>query len=365
MKKYLSLLLAALLLVLSLPVAVAEGADTITVTDDLGISVTVPADIQRVAVCNIYPLPSVLAVFFGSADKMVGMAEASMTAAQNSLLGKLYPEILNARTDFITASDVNVEELLMLDPDVVFYSASEPAIGEKLTGAGFAAVAISVNKWDYDCIETLDHWIALLDQMFPDNSRAKTVEEYSDEIYDLVQSRVSSIPEEERARVFFLFKYTDSTIVTSGDNFFGDWWAESIGAVNVAKELTGDNAQVVNLEQVYAWNPDVIYLTNFTSAQPADLYGNTVGAYDWSGISAVENQRVYKMPLGMYRSYTPGLDTPVTLLWLAKTTYPDLFTDIDVTEYVRDYYETVFGVSLTDEQAESIFAPASDAGTGF
>jgi len=365
MKKLLSLLLAALLLALSLPAAIAEGADTVTVIDDLGIAVAVPADIQRIAVCNIYPLPSVLAVFFGSADKIVGMAEASMTAAQNSLLSTLYPEILNARTDFVTASDVNVEELLMLDPDVVFYLASEPAVGEKLANAGFAAVAVSVNDWDYDCIETLDHWIALLDQMFPDNHRAETVRAYSDEIYDLVKTRVASIPEADRARVFFLFRYTDSTIVTSGDNFFGDWWAESIGAVNVAKELTGDNAQVVNLEQVYDWNPDVIFLTNFTSAQPDDLYGNAVGAYDWSGIAAVENQRVYKMPLGMYRSYTPGVDTPVTLLWLAKTTYPDLFSDIDVTAYVKDYYETVFGIELTDEQAESIFAPASDAGTGF
>ncbi len=365
MKKIISLLLAIALFALAVPVSLAEGVDTITVVDHLGNTVVVPANIERIIVCNIYPLPSVLSVFFGSADKIVGMAEASMTAAQNSLLSKLYPEILNAKTDFLSGSDVNVEELLMLDPDVVFYSASEPEIGEKLTNAGFAAVAISVNKWDYDCIETLNNWIALLDQMFPGDERAAIVESYSDEIYEMVQSRVAHLTDEERARAFFLFKYTDSTIVTSGDNFFGDWWAQAIGAVNVAKELPGDNAQVVNLEQVYTWNPDLIFITNFTAAQPDDLYTNAIGTYDWSGISAVENRRVYKMPLGMYRSYTPGVDTPVTLLWLAKTAYPDLFSDIDVTQYAQDYYQTVFGVTLTGEEAESIFAPVSDAGTGF
>ena len=109
----------------------------------------------------------------------------------------------------------------------------------------------------------------------------------------------------------------------------------------------------------------MILITNFTSAQPQDLYDNTVGSYDWSGVSAVKNQQVYKMPLGMYRSYTPGVDTPVTLLWLAKTVYPDLFTDIDIVEKTKDYYKTVFGVELTEEQAASIFAPASDAAAGF
>ena len=57
-----------------------------------------------------------------------------------------------------------------------------------------------------------------------------------------------------------------------------------------------------------------------------------------------------------------GIDTPVTLFWLAKTVYPELFEDIDVTEKTVEYYETVFGVKLTEEQAASIFAPPADAG---
>ena len=102
---------------------------------------------------------------------------------------------------------------------------------------------------------------------------------------------------------------------------------------------------------------------NFNTFQPDDLYNNTVGTYDWSGIQAVQDKSVYKMPLGMYRSYTPGIDTPITLLWMAKTTYPTLFEDIDVTQRAIDYYETVFGVTLTSEQVETIFAPISAAGT--
>jgi iron complex transport system substrate-binding protein len=339
--------------------------DMITITDQGGNVVKVPGHINRIVVCDILPLPSVLAVFFDSAKKIVGMAQPSMTAAKNSLLSKLYPEILNAKTGFINGSDVNVEELTALKPDVVFYSASSKELGDKLRKAGFNAVAISVNKWNYNAIETLNNWIALLSQIFPDNDKSKIVKDYSDKTYELVQKRVAKLPENEKTKLFFLFKYSENSISTSGNQFFGEWWAEAIGAVNIGKEINKDNAVQVNMEQIYKWNPDKILITNFTTAQPEDLYNNSTGSYNWSGIKAVENKQVYKMPLGMYRSYTPGVDTPITLLWMAKTVYPDLFKDINITDEVKKYYKTVFGINLTDQQANSIFTPVSDAGVGF
>ncbi len=376
MKKILCLMLAALLALSLIACANNSGtpgdttpggddsadATTITVVDHGGNSVTVPRDIRRVVVCDIFPLPSVLTVFFDSADKLVGIAPTSMAAAKNGLLSQLYPEILNAKTDFMTGSTVNLEELAKLEPDVVFYGADNASQGEELRRAGFAAVGISANNWGYDAIETLNQWIALLSQMFPDNDRTALVKTESEQIYSLVKERTGNLAEDKRARVFFLFQYNDSSILTSGKQFFGQWWADAIGAVNVAEELEKDNSVAVNLEQIYVWNPEVVFITNFTSAQPDDLYNNTIGTYDWSGIDAVVNKSVYKMPLGMYRSYTPGVDTPITLLWLAKTVYPELFADIDVTAKAIDYYKNVFGIELTTAQVEAIFAPVSAAG---
>ena len=349
--------------------AAADAAETedgtITIVDHNDNTVVLPADIQRIAVCDILPLPSVLAIFFNSADKIVGMTDTSMSAAANSLLGELYPEILNAQTDYIKGTEVNVESLSALDPDVVFYSASSPQLGEQLTNAGFNAVAVSASKWDYDAIETLNQWISLLGQMFPEDDKSDLVAARSQEVYDMVQERVKDIPDEERERLFFLFKYSDAAIITSGAHFFGQWWADAVGAVNVGQDLEVDNAVETSLEQVYAWDPSLMLITNFTSAQPEDIYNNTVGVFDWSGVKAVQDKKVYKMPLGMYRSYTCGVDTPMTLLWLAQTVYPDLFSDIDLTEEVKAYYLDVFGVELTDEQADSIFTPPSSAAAGF
>ena len=335
--------------------------DTLTVTDHDGNTVRVPANVQRIVVCDIYPLPSVLTVFFDSAEKIVGMAEPSMIAAKNGLLSQMYPEILQAETGFINGTEVNTEELLKLKPDVVFYSAGSDQIGEQLRNAGLAAVAVSASKWDYDAIETLNHWIELLSQIFPENDRSQVVADYSQQVYDRVQAKVADLPEDQRQKVFFLFQYNDSMITTSGAHFFGQWWANAIGAKNVGEEMATDNSTQVTIEQVYKWNPQWVLITNFNAAQPDDLYNNTIGNYDWSAVEAVQAKQVAKMPLGMYRSYTCGVDTPVTLLGLAKTVYPELFADVDILQETKDYYQQVFGVTLTDDQASQIFAPPAEA----
>jgi iron complex transport system substrate-binding protein len=336
--------------------------DTITVTDHSGNEVVLPQEINRVVVTSIYPMPAALSMFLGSAEKLVGIHPVSMAAAQNSVLSKVFPEILNASTGFVQGSDINMEELMKLDPDVVIYSAGNKAEEELYKNTGIPAVGISATNWDYDVIKTYDEWINILGQMFPDHDKSQVVSDYSREIYDFVQERVKDIPEEERTRALFLFTYDETAIMTSGKHFFGQYWADASGAVNVAGVLDTEQSVEINMEQIYEWDPDVIYITNFTPAQPEDLYTNNIGGDDWSQVKAVKDERVYKMPLGSYRSYTPGIDTPLTLLWVAKTMYPDQFADIDMTQKVKEYYSQIFGIELTDEDVSKMYTPSSDAG---
>ena len=347
----------------------ANENGTHIVVDHGGNQVEVPNKIERIVVSDIFPIPAVLSVFFNSADKIVGVAPTSYSAAKNSLLSQIYPEILNAKTDFMNGNTINVEELMKLNPDVVFYSENNNEQKEVLTKAGFCAIGISANGWGYDCIETLNQWLKTLTEVFKYSDNIKVLTDRSDkaqkksnEIYAMIKGRISKLTNEEKKRVFFLFQYNDSTMMTSGKNFFGQWWADASGCLNVAEELAKDNSVATNLEQVYAWNPDMIFITNFTTALPKDLYENTVGTYDWSEVKAVKDKEVYKLPLGMYRTYTPGIDTPITLLWFAKTAYPEMFEDVDLVKETRAYYQDIFGIQLSDEQIKSIYNPDANAG---
>lgn len=344
-----------------------SGSGPIVITDHAGYEVEIPREVKRVVVTDILPLPSIITVFLGSGEKIVGMSPASMSAAESGLLGELFPDILNASTDFMNGSDINMEELMNLQPDVVFYNAGSKETGEALRSAGFAAVGVSVNKWDYDSIETYNQWVDLLSEIFPEKGEtAARISEYSQKVYDDIQKRVSGIKEEDRRNILFLFNYSDTTMITSGKKFFGQFWCDAVGGKNVAEGVAAENSNaVINMEQVYQWNPDVIFITNFTPVQPGDLFENKVGQDDWSPVAAVQNKDVYKLPLGTYRSYTPSTDTPMTLLWMAKQVYPDLFEDIDITKEVKEYYKTMYGVELNDAQVDRMYHPGRDAAAGY
>ncbi len=338
--------------------------DTITVVDHGGNTVEVPKEIDRVAVVGILPFPSVIAMYLGSAEKLVGIPPASKSAAEIGLLGEIFPEILNAETGYTNGSDLNIEELMNLDPDVVFYLAGNDEWKTAMESAGIPCIGVSTSKWDYDVLETYDQWIDLLSQVFPEENKSQEVSDYSKEMYDMIQERVGSLSDEEKKEILFLYQYDDSQIVTSGKHFFGQFWAEAVGGKNAAEEVQADNSNaVINMEQVYTWDPDVVFITNFTAAMPDDLYNNELGN-DWSSVKAVKDKAVYKMPLGSYRSFTPGTDTPVTLLWLAQKTYPELFDDIDLTQEVKEYYKDIYGVELTDEQVDRMYNPEAHAAEG-
>lgn len=339
-----------------------EQAATKTVIDHEGVEVEVPTEINRIVVGNTWPLASALSVYLGGADKIVGMHPASMGAAENGLLKEVYPEILNAKTDFIKDSQINIEELLKLNPDIVIGVSKEEA--ESIRKAGIPALTVSVSNWDYDTVETYDQWNDLFDQIFGESEITERISKYSKEAYNLIQERVSNIVDEDKKKVLILHRYDDESMTTSSSKFFGQYWCESVGAINVGETIEGTGLVDINMEQVYEWNPDIVIISNFTGTQPEDLYNNAISGDDWSTVNAVKNRQVYKMPLGLYRTFTPGADTPVTLQWFAKTVYPELFEDINMEEVTKSYYKEYYNIDMTDEQVERMYNPPRESANG-
>ena len=336
------------------------------VVDDNGTSVEIPDHVNRVVVTNILPLASAVTVFLNDGKTVVGMHPASYSAAKSGLLGKLYPDVLKADTSFMQGASLNVEALMALRPDLVLVNAPDKRTLDAVRNAGIPAFGISPSKWHYDIIETHAQWMKSLSEIWPEHKgKGDLIDSRSKAIAKMVADRTKDLRPEERSKVLFLFRYDARQIVTSGRNFFGQYWCDAVGARNVAESVTADNANaIVSMEQIYAWNPDVVFITNFTAATPADLFDNKMAGHDWSDVKAVKDKRVYKLPLGIYRSYTPSADTPLTLLWMAKQVYPSRFADIDLTKEVKAWYKDVFGVTLTDADVDMMFNPGEGASTG-
>ena len=127
---------------------VGDTAGSYTVTDVRGEEITFDAEPQRIVTVG-KPFPSIYYAIEGATDKIVGCNPSSIKAYNESVLRFMYPQLENAATDWCnTDSTVNLEELLKLQPDVVFiYSTDEQEI-EKMEDAGLKVVALRSAELD-------------------------------------------------------------------------------------------------------------------------------------------------------------------------------------------------------------------------
>ena len=332
---------------------------TKVVTDQLGREVTIPAEVTEVAMGGILPYFSTWYVATNSTKEIVGMHPNSYNAAKNSILADISPDVLKAKTSYIQNGEINIEELLKVNPQIYFEISTDEKSIEKLTEAGIPTIAVkAIDAAAAEPLATFNSWLELTGQITGTNDRINLFLAKGKEVQEELDLQLDSIQEEDKPRVLFLHQHSEKNIVVGGSNFFSSQWLKATGAINVAEDVQG--MKEVNMEQIYSWNPDIIYITNFTETQPIDLLQNQVSGQDWSQVKAVQDKKVYKIPLGIYRWFPPSGDAPLMLKWLAQNNHPDLFT-YDMKEEIKNYYAEFYEYTLTDEEIERILHPSSDA----
>ena len=342
----------------------AEAAEgTRTIVDQMGNTVELPAEINRVVIASVWPLCSVYCLAEGSTEKLVGLDPAIISAAENSLLIKVFPELSDLPSGFSKNGELNAEELLKLEPDVVLYASGIPEDYDVCQQAGIPAVGFSLSVKDFNAVDTINSWIELLGEVMGKDYTNNEFVQYGVEMQEMVASRLEGLSEEDKPKCMVIHTYDGATFNCPGTKAWGDYWITASGGINVAA-AAGDGTNGINMEQIYEWNPDRIFMTNFNDLIPEDLYNNAVADTDWSSVNAVKNQEVYKNPLGMYRWYVTCSDSSLMLLWMAKTNHPDLFEDIDMNQTIRDFYKKFYDIDFTEEEIETIFVPKREASAG-
>lgn len=365
MKRLVGLILVLALCLSAVP-SLAESASTRTVTDTIGNTVTVPAEINRIAIISTMPLASVFCMVEESGEKLVGLTPASKNAAMQSFVSRIAPQVADVSTAFAEGESVNVEEVVKLEPDVVFYNtnnAADCAAVEQLTALNIPCVGFSTSIGDCNTVETFNAWAMLIGEVLGKEVRAQEIVEYGRSVQEMVAERIATLNDEDKTSALILTNYTQSAIVAAGSTF-GRYWLSAIGADNVATEIETATSPVT-LEQVYAWDPEVIFLNSFSAFTAEDILNSTaVEGQDWSQLTAVKNGRVYKMPLGVYYWFPPCSDSPLALQWMAQKLYPELFEDLDMNQVIVDYYRDFYGLELTQEDLDTLYNPPAESAMG-
>jgi iron complex transport system substrate-binding protein len=353
----------AIFLSMLLLICASQRAFARTVVDQGGVEVALPDKIERVVIVSPFPLASIYCLYMGSGEKLVGVHPAIKSAGEFSHLTKVAPQIAECDSSFVKGDEINIEALMKLNPDVVLYNASSPVQSEQMRNSGIPSVGFSVSYAKFNTIETVSGWVELLGKVFGEEDRAAGIAEHGREVASFIKERVKDVPREKMPSALMIYHYDDNQLKVSGGNFFGQYWCDAVGMRSVSEGEKGAGVDV-NMEQIYEWAPDMIFVTNFVPYLPEDFYSNKIPGEDWSTVPAVTKGQVHKFPLGMYRWFPPSSDSPLTLLWLAKTAHPELFADVDLSQRIKDYYKRFYSVSLTDAEVEKIFNPPREAASG-
>ncbi len=330
----------------------AFGADTHVVTDRMGREVEIPVEINRVAT-NFLPFASAWFISTGGVDELVGIAAGSKAHAARSIFGRIVPEVLEIETDFQDGNNVNVEAVLALEPDVFFTYEKNPSI-ELIENAGIPVLSLDVlSQTGGNAMETFAGWMDLLGLVAGQEERAGEIAAMARDTLAEVRARVEPLSEAERPRAMFFSRLQEDRILINGAGHFGDFWLREAGAINVATEGLAPLAEV-SMEEIYAMNPDVMFISNFSSTMPEDVYANNIPGQDWSHVFAVQNRRVYKLPEGIFQWYPPSADTPMMMKFMASSVHPELFADYDMEEELKAYYARFYDYELSQDDLDLI-----------
>jgi iron complex transport system substrate-binding protein len=334
----------------------SEQSETHIVVDHAGNRVEVPNKIERIVIDQIPILSTYMAYFEGSAPHIVGYSGSFKETISETALKNIAPELLESSNTVYAQSELNIEEIIKLKPDVIFYNANNKEHEQILASSGIPSIGFATVGADSpaDPIERYKEWLILLEEVFGEKGKMDGFIKAGDKIVEDVEVKIKNIPEDKRPSTMILFKLIDGVPQVAGKGIFGDYWLQHLGVKNVAEEAKGF-AQV-SFEQIYEWNPQVLFLNGpgLLKLNRQDVIDNKVEGGDFSTIQAVKDARVYNTTLGMWNWFTPNPDAPLVLAWLAYNTYPEEFSDYPLETVIRDYYKNFYGYEITDDEMKGM-----------
>ena len=316
---------------------------TKTITDCAGHQVEIPAHVERIG-C-LYAFSGHVMAMLEKGQEIVAVVDG---LKRDVLLTEMCPNIKNALVPSSSGA-VNVEELAKAAPDIVFVksdTAQSEGEAEKLQKIKIPYLVV-----DYRNIKEQQYAIEMIGQVVGAADKAGKYNDYYQQCIDRVQARLKDLPLKDRVRVFH--SVNEATRTDTADTLPADW-LKTVAAIDVSvyeKLKLVEGKYFASLEQIFLWDPDVI-----TVNEPG-VAGYIMNNTQWSTLRAVKDRKVYQMPLGISRWGHPGsLETPLAILWTAKTLYPDRFTDLDMVAETKTFYKEFFHCDLTDDVVNKILS---------
>lgn len=303
---------------------IAQDDASITVVDQAGREVTVKKDPESIALCYRVVIRFLLGLEQG--DKITGIGKSE------PFLEKLQPSLADCAD--VGKGVADIEALAELKPDLFIHKADDRDTLEAVEEIGIPSIGIEV-----ETPEDMIVCIELLGKVCGAEERAGIlVDDYNRRIA-ASKTLAKGIPEKEKKKAIVMG--TSIGKVADGSMLQGKM-LELAGAVNCAAELEATELwPTAGTEQIFAWNPDYIFITNSESAvyTAEDLMKDPA----WSEVKAVKEKHVFEMPAAEDSWEFPGTVSALGIDYLMNTMYPELLSEEELGIHVRDFYQLTYG----------------------
>jgi iron complex transport system substrate-binding protein len=260
----------------------------------------------------------------------------------------------NAGAKAVLEHNVGAEQIAAFHPDAVILKSY---LADRL-GAPLDVLGISVVYVDLETPEQYARDLRIIGAVLGQPERAEElVGSYQQAVED-IHAPVQDVADAQKPKVLLL-SYSQKDGLAAFQVPPASWMqtrlVELAGGVPVWRDsITGKGWTTVTLEQILAWDADVICVVSYFS-DPSDVVREMKADSNWSAMRTVQAGKLYAFPGDLNSWDQPNPRWILGLRWLAHKLYPDRFSAEDFMPAVRAFYHDLY--NLDEEFFESQIRP--------
>ena len=371
MKKLLSILLTLSMVFAMATCALAEATpETRTVVDVWNREVEIPFEVNSI-VC-LGSMGPRFAAYLDVVDMMVGAEDMDIEKMSVRFdYSPVYHEQLKTLPSVGPGGGSGenngyAEAIIQAQPDVIIAGFNEDDCNELQAQTGIPVVSIRYRTKGF-IDEGFYRSMRVFAEVVGAQERCEEVLSYVDACKADLNDRTKDVPDEDKPRAYtgavtfngrhgFAFTYVNFPAFTAvnalnvADVLLEERTGEAAAeAAASGKAYIGNDGFEVDLEQIIAWDPDIVFLDPGNMDLVNDEYANNPGFFD--SLRAIQEGQVYTMP--STNAAGPNVTYLLINAYYAGTIlYPEQFADIILEEKAGEIMELMLGEDFFDQMQE-------------
>ena len=326
----------------------AAPAAGVVVTDALNRTVKFDKVPQRIVLAGkaFFMVLDALYLFPEASQRVVGLPEQTPSTTD------FYPLIdpNRANKTFFQGSDVGPEQIVPAKQDVVITK----SVNASKLGKALEQINIPVVYVDFELPDQYSRDLTILGQLLGNPDRAQKIKTYYQGQMDRASARVKHLKDADKPKVLLL-QYAEKSGTVAFSIAPAEWMqtliVEMAGGQALWKQAADKGGwSVVNLEQIAAWNPEMVFIVNY-GGNSKSVVAKLKADPKWQSLQAVKANKIYGFPGDFYTWDQPDARWGLGLIWLATKMQPALFSDVNINQEINQFY-ALYGLDQAAVQAK-------------